>query len=108
MKAYELLAKLYEIPNLQIENPRPKKDPGKYYYFSYPVEIQKDIDTDGTIHYAFNVEESRNGYTPITNDEVRIYGKNKNKVVFINDETKEEVRVKFSRVIVKPIDLIEL
>jgi hypothetical protein len=108
MKAYELLAKLYKIPNLRIENPRPKKDPGKYYYFGYPVEIQKDEDEDGNIHYAFNVEESRNGYSPITNDEVRIYGKKKNIVVFINDETKEEIHVKFSRIIVKPIDLIEL
>jgi hypothetical protein len=67
MKAYELLAKLHKIPNLQIKNPRSKKHPRKYWYFSYPAEIQKDEDEDGNIHYAFNVEESRNGYSPITN-----------------------------------------
>jgi hypothetical protein len=85
MKAYELLAKLYEIPNLKIENPRSKKNPMKYWYFFKPVEIQNDEDKDGNIHYAFNVEESRNGYSPITNDEVRIYGKKKNIVIFMRN-----------------------
>ena len=102
MKANDLLNKLLDIKGLQVENASCRN-----WYFSYDVELQKSTDEFGSVSFEFYVEEKGSTY-PIANTEVKVYGKNKNKVIFINSKTKEEMPAKFTRKIVKSIDLVEL